>query len=162
VPRRRPSPLWPRRVIQANNFPTTDDREGNILDLPEADDVAIRAKARLRGHQKDSPPAIAPMRQRENAQLACPPLVKSTTDDSHAAPLPIIALDDLRTGSSEGKVTWTRRGASDGSRRRARTADTEEWTALGVDARHVVHARASWSRDIGARFCSAVCGRRVL
>jgi hypothetical protein len=28
-------------VIQANDFPTTDDREGNILDLPEADcDVA--------------------------------------------------------------------------------------------------------------------------
>jgi hypothetical protein len=42
-------------VIQANDFPTTDDREGNILDLPEADGVAIRAKARLRGHQKDSP-----------------------------------------------------------------------------------------------------------
>jgi len=35
-------------------------------------------------------------------------------------------------------------------------------TRLAVDARHVVHARASWSRDIGARFCSAVCGRRVL
>jgi len=47
-------------VIQANNFPTTDDREGNILDLPEADDVAIRAKARLRGHQKDSLARVGP------------------------------------------------------------------------------------------------------
>src|SRR5262249_43839327 len=33
---------------------------------------------------------------------------------------------------------------------------------LGVAAQHVVHARASRSRDIGTRSWSAVCGHRVL
>jgi len=39
-----PSPL--------DDLETTED--GIVLDLPEGDDIAIRAKARLRGHQKDS------------------------------------------------------------------------------------------------------------
>jgi len=34
----------------------TDYGEGIILDLPEADDVAIRAKARLRGTSTTPPP----------------------------------------------------------------------------------------------------------
>src|SRR5262249_33070233 len=53
------------------------------------------------------------------------------------------------------------------SRARATSEQSEEneqtpFCSLAVAARHVVHASASWSRDMGARFWSAVCGRRVL
>src|SRR5215468_4088722 len=53
MPRRRPDPPL-RRFIPADDLPETEEGDGIQLDLPEADDIAIRAKARLRGHQKDS------------------------------------------------------------------------------------------------------------
>src|SRR5262249_20380873 len=46
--------LWRPRAIQAGDLPTADDGEGITLDLPEADDVAIRATARLRGTRRTS------------------------------------------------------------------------------------------------------------
>ena len=68
MPRRRPSPLWSPRAIPPDDLPTTHHGEDIILDLRGAGDVAIRANARLRGH--NSRCDIGPVPQWESDLVA--------------------------------------------------------------------------------------------
>ena len=68
MPRRRPSPLWSPRAIPPDDLPTTHHGEDIILDLRGAGDVAIRANAKLRGH--DPRCAIGPAPQWESDLVA--------------------------------------------------------------------------------------------
>lgn len=56
MPRQKPSPI-PVIPVEGAADPAlspSQDGEGILLDLPEADEIALRARARLRTHQKDT------------------------------------------------------------------------------------------------------------